>query len=296
MTATITRPTAASTSTTPDEAPRPTALFTLSLMDAIEAFAATLPHASKDAVTPVITGVRITASSRLADAQTIKLATTDADADAATPARVPVITFAASDRYTMGLFVIDGATSGDGRARDASSAAGGCAVESHSDNPAGLIIPRDVAEWVAKLTAASVGAAAGAVGKNAMSVEYALRITATEPSRDGRPTNARAEVVRWGKVVDSRAFVPMSGNFPPVERLIPDEDERHGLPILARLAPKHVAKVIGYAAKYHGDTPVTFTSSVKEADREDSAWRALKPIVATVGRLTALIQPNLILK
>lgn len=219
---------------TPDADTITDVVITVPLADAIEAFTAVLPHASKDDVTPVLTCVQLSVQD---DGK---------------------IAFVATDRYTVGRF----RTEGEGEPETK------------------ILLPREAAEWVAKITVKSLRYAADAP----------YRVTVTEHDKDeitvaiSSPTTSRIE--------RSQSFKhPGTLNFPPVDRLFPAGDFLIG-PATA-LAPAHLVKLTTYAAKYHRTQPIKFFGTLNP---ESTEYRGemLAPLLARIGKLDALIQPNLL--
>lgn len=229
----------------------PQATITIPLEEALEAFAAVLPHAPKDNVTPIICAVRIEDNHLVA-----------------------------TDRYTVGTFELS-------------------TIEAHAP----FTVPREVAEYIVKITAAGLRS-----GKNAAQT-YALRITGTpkevtEYSRTEGTTETLVEILPLyfdgkgefigtdsteHKVERSQAFDGLVGNFPPVRRLLAGfEEAENATPV--SLGPVHLEKVTGYAKKWHKNAAIRFTMS------ETSNPNKPGPVKAEIGKLTALIQPNLLLR
>lgn len=230
----------------------PGAAISLPLDDAIEAASAVLPHIATDDNAPILTNALLTATG-------------------------DQIELTGTDRYTVGRFTIDAATGATPRA---------------------ILLPRAAVEWIAKTTRKQLRRAGTPAQLRGIdhpdvdprSEEYAHTVD-IEHTPDGattRPTSGTVTVAirhtKSGTIEKSQAFDHVDAhNFPPVARLFPDEP--HSIPAEIGLTPVHLTKVLSYAAKWHKDHPVTFAST-------PTADHRLAPVIATIGRLTALIQPN----
>lgn len=131
-----------------------------------------------------------------------------------------------------------------------------------------VVIPADVAAWASKL-------------KPVRYVEETLTIT-----------DDTATLTRGGVAIESRTFVALTGNFPPVERLIPEisdaaidaEPFSLGAAMLAKLAKS--AAPLARAAKAK-DLPMRFQLTPAPAHS-----RFPGPVLGTVGdRFLILAQP-----
>lgn len=129
-----------------------------------------------------------------------------------------------------------------------------------------VLIPRDVAEWI---------------GKHKPTSGQTLTVTTD------------AVTIGWTTEIESsRAFLPVTGNYPPVERLIaePSDDDVEVSPFaigtdrLEQLvkAGKALARVVGKNAGWRFQLP------------NPSATHKLAPIRATLGpRMVTMVQPML---
>lgn len=219
-----------------------TQTVTLPLEVAIEAFAAVLPHASTDAVTPILCSVQLV------------------PADDA-------VTLYATDRYTVGRFTVPLLTSDV----DAMPA---------TDHAEPFNIPTEAATWIAKTVTKTLRHANGAVA-------YAVVI---EDDAEAKTVTVSLVPELTGKPERAQAFERVTGNFPPVSRLFPEDEG--AMPDVIGLSPQMLSRVIGYATKYHRRAPIRFSGTAQR----DTGSAKMSPILASIGGLTALIQPNLLLR
>ena len=224
-----------------------------------EAAAATLPHLSKDDVTPILTTARVTRD----------------------PERGVIV--AGTDRYTVGEYVIPS----DDTARHFESAE---VADPSTDDPA-ILIPRDALEWIAKLTYKSLRRGGGRAGGD-MSPAYAHTVIIEHATKDDHDPGTLTVTVRHtgtGSDERSQAFDGFIGNFPPVQRLLPALDAEP-FPLFPNVGidPAHLKRVMDYATKHHKGAPIVFAGTGDEAT---NGSHKRTPILATIGNLRALIQP-----
>ena len=137
----------------------------------------------------------------------------------------------------------------------------------------GITVPREIAEWIGKIKpSASAPRTVGAV----------ISITAE-----------RAEYTEFGRVIESRSFAPITGNFPPVERLIFDHSDELQETMPFALSPKNLGKVVKAGALISAslgkqETAIRFQHSQSANSAKPG------PLRASIGRLVMLIQPSLI--
>lgn len=209
--------------------------ITLPLDEAVPAFAALLPHTSKDDASEVITAIRSNGA-----------------------------TLAATDRYTVGRWGINGG---------------------EESEDATFLIPRPVAEWVSKITTTSLR-----FGKTTGTNGYSVTVEQDENR------NVIASIIWDGgpKAERSQMFDAMTDGlrFPLVDRLFPPTDGTDtGAP--ARefgFGPAQLEKVTGWAKKYaQRNAPIRFEFRSVENSHK------LAPAYFKIGQLDGLIQPNLLL-
>lgn len=198
------------------------------IADAIEAFAAVLPHALKggSSATPVLECVQVK----------------DGNLNAC-------------DRMTAALFELCGENDGEP-----------------------FLVPYAAASWIVGINTKTLrGRTPYSIGIDGVGDD-----ATPEEIREGEVT---VQIIDGsGKVERSQSFDPISGNFPPTVRLIDGFDPAaDAWPV--GMTPANLRKVLDFAAKWHKYAPVTF-----ELGKTESAHR-LAPVRASVGRLTALIQP-----
>ena len=233
--------------------------ITMPFSEAVAAFNAVMPHASKDDVSKVITGVRVTAGGALV----------------------------ATDRYTVGRYVP--------------------AYDSHDflrprmegDNFDGATLPVEAVKWVAKMRATQLQGGKFADG------HHAFRLVFDCASQN--VLVALVQNVNWERfddhedapdaVVQQARFDLVGGNFPPVDRLFPDESTQFGVEAVS-LKTEFLLR-INTAVKWLGGRSdvarFQFTKSATDAKPG--------PVYVTVlgdspagGKFDALIQPNLLLR
>lgn len=149
----------------------------------------------------------------------------------------------------------------------------GAAIHPDTDS---VLIPREVAEWLGKQTAK-------ALGLDRYTPTDTLTVTITD-----REISIRD---RDGAVLTSRAFVAVTGNFPPVERLLNDwEPMVDAVPVA--LKPEFVTRFSVSATKLiDKHSAYTFELGGSKGSTKPG------PVKFTIGdKFDGLLQPNLILR
>ena len=250
QTATQTTSTTEATSTTTTTTTR----LRFPLHDAIAAASATLPHTSKDDVTPIITAVRVGRDR-----------------------------WVATDRYTVGVWEVSRPEE-----HDVHSLTEEERTEDHA--AATILIPRDAAEWIAKIVASKLRFSRS----RSTLLDYELRVsqevTTTHGAWDHTTTgDVVLEIVWGGKVERSQAFEDVVGNFPPVLRLVNDWKPAESVTQIS-IDPAHLEKVTAFARRQKKFAPIKIELGLGLSPEKPG------PMRITFGQLTALVQPNLNLR
>lgn len=139
-----------------------------------------------------------------------------------------------------------------------------------------LLVPRQAVAWVARQNTRSL--------LNRLLPEvYSVTIEKLEGDKLIRCA-VHSEAFGEERVM---VFAGGSGNFPPVARLL-DSFTPTGDAHPFGLSPKHLEKVTSYAHTWHRDEPVIFELGASDGPRRPA------PIRARIGKLSALIQPVLL--
>ena len=187
----------------------------------------------------------------------------------------------ATDRFTVGVWAVSRPEEHDVHSLTEE--------EREGDGPT-ITVPRDAVEWIAKIVASKLRQ-----GKNYSAVlDYELRIsqdtTTTHGAWDHTTTgDVVLEIVHGGKVERSQAFESIVGNFPPVLRLVNDWKPASELTPIS-VDPAHLEKVTTFARRSEKHAPVTMELGLGPSPEKPG------PMRITFGQLTALVQPNLILR
>lgn len=172
----------------------------------------------------------------------------------------------ATDRYTVGRYELAG------------------------DPDTFIVLPLDALKWVATIKPGTLRHV-----NRATIIEPAYQLRVTHPPHENgkKPSPVLVEVLFNNEVERAQAFDPVSGTYPPVDRLFDTwkaASENGRFPDTIRLAPAHLEKVTTWAKRNHKEEPVIFELGTTEHGDKPSPTRA------TIGLLSALIQPNLNLR
>jgi hypothetical protein len=222
--------------------------------EAVAAFNAVMVHASKDDFTPVIRGVYVTAEGSLV----------------------------ATDRYTVGRYKPEYDSHDFMRPRF------------EGDDFGGAILPLDAVKWVAKMRATQLSGGKFAAGHHAVRFVF--------DSSTQSVLVALVQNVDWERfdehedasdaVVQQARFSLVGGNFPPVDRLFPNESTQYALSGPISLKMEFVSR-IATATKWLGDRSDVARFQFTKTDNPNKPG----PVYVQVGeRFDALIQPNLLLR
>lgn len=191
--------------------------LTFPLAEAIAAFSAVLPHASKDDMRPVICAAMVTHEYVIA-----------------------------TDRYSVGRWTwhtgIQPNVSDDVKL---AQAANNLTTE--------IVIPCEAVEWVTKIALAKLRHTSGnsSFGVNL----YALTITKTVSEDHKVQDDITLAITFSGKVERSQAFDVMVGNYPPVNRLLEDwEPADNAVPV--GIEPSRLERVTTFAKRTYKEQPV----------------------------------------
>lgn len=160
---------------------------------------------------------------------------------------------------------------------------------------AGVIVPLDVAKWLAKQTLrALLGAGPAKVYDAGNAVEVALIWPEAE---EGKSRGQAQLVIRFtggGEEIASLAFLPTVGNFPAVARLFPADDaEGHptGEISLKPAFLKRASEAAGKVARPEESVRMKFTGSEHSTKPGPVLFS-----VASAPAFKYLLQPNLLLR
>ena len=230
--------------------------ITFPFSEAVAAFNAVAPHsADKREVTPIITGVHIT----------------------------PEGSLVATDRYTVGCYKPAYESNDFFRPR------------LEGDDFQGATLPPEAVKWVTAMRATKL-----AMGARAES-QYGVRLVFNSDAQTVKLALIRGIV--WqnyddhedaeNSVEQQAQFDLLKGNFPPVERLFPNDGTKFGAGSPLSLNMNLLAR-IGVATKWldaRGSGCARFQFTVTDNPNKPG------PVYVTVGdRLQALVQPNLLLR
>lgn len=168
----------------------------------------------------------------------------------------------ATDRFTIGSYAIT-------------------RPEDEAGGEGSILLDRAGVDWVAKIDPKKL---------RADSSDYRLTVTYSGEAAPGESADVVVAISLKGRVERSQAFDEVKGNFPPVQRLL-DSWQPAETAAVQSLAPVHLEKVTTFAKRNYKDRPV-----LMEPGNNEAAPSKPGPMRATVGSLTALIQPNLILR
>lgn len=228
--------------------------FDFPFTEGVAAFNAVLPHAAgKNEPTRVITGVRLTAEGNLV----------------------------ATDRYTVGRYRPDYESHDFLRPRK------------HGDDFPGATLPVEAVKWITAMRATKLAA-----GKYSVS-SYAIRLVVDLDAQMVKVALVRG--VDWERYDDheddvdaveqSAQFALLGGNFPPVDRLFPNETTKFGTDAVS--LKMDLVMRIATATKWLGDRNDVARFQFTQNANSDKPG----PVFVTVGdRFDSLIQPNLLLR
>lgn len=234
------------------------AVLTVNLNAAILGFGAVLPHASKDPIVPIITGVQIDATR-----------------------------ITATDRFSIGTYDFAHKRATEGR----------FSAEQLSGASEAFMVPRELVEWIVKLNPRTLRIKTmpeayvlriSAVKDAAVLDGYGEpRIVATRAEiiwAGDNATNLQHEGTRAER---SQEFDPLQGDFPPVMRLVEGfKPADSAMPV--SLNATMLERFTGWAKRVGKNSALTFELS------EGNGSGKPGPVRVSLEAFTGLLQPNLL--
>ena len=154
---------------------------------------------------------------------------------------------------------------------------------------ADFLIPRAALEWVTKVVASKLR---HAKGNPAVVAGCTVRYEEQSAVDNGRGSLVASIIDYVGTVERSQAFDNLTGNFPPVGRILDEvlNAEPASDPGMQAFSPKFMGEIMAYLTKFSGQATEPFKLTLGESDKYGKAG----PCLIQGAGAAFILQPNLL--